>query len=113
MVQMSIPDATSSRTEVLAWQQHMARSRPALASGWLPRIALAILGIALALTNAALYARDGYTDALGLSAVLSLGGFLLAFLLVRLREKKIEAETALVENQLRFDMAFAGARCGI
>lgn len=113
MVQMSIPDATSSRTEVLAWQQHMARGRPTLASGWLPRIALLILGVALALANAALYARDGYTDALGLSALLSLGGFLLAFMLVRLREKKIEAETALVENQLRFDMAFAGARCGI
>ncbi|HUD51503.1 PAS domain-containing sensor histidine kinase [Parvibaculum sp.] len=112
MVRMSIPDV-SPRTEGLAWQPRPARSRPALSAIWVARLMLALGGIALTGLNAGLYIQDGFSRALGFSALLSGGYILLAWMLVRLRERKIEAEAALVENQLRFDMAFAGARCGI
>lgn len=80
---------------------------------WIARIVLVLGAGALAALNIGLFLQDGFSRALGFSALLSGGYILLAWMLVRLRERKIEAEAALVENQLRFDMAFAGARCGI
>ncbi len=112
MVHMSIPDV-SPRAEVLAWQQRTARSRSMFSAVWIARIVLVLGAGALAALNIGLFLQDGFSRALGFSALLSGGYILLAWMLVRLRERKIEAEAALVENQLRFDMAFAGARCGI
>ena len=113
VVQMSIPDA-SPRAEPLAWQQRGPDERRSLISAtWVARTALIIAGIALFAVTAALYLQDGFSRSLGFAAALSLGYVALATMLVRLRERKVEAEAALVENQLRFDMAFAGARCGI
>ncbi|MDR3499491.1 MAG: ATP-binding protein [Parvibaculum sp.] len=110
---MSMPDA-STRVEAMAWQQYAARrGRSSFSSVWLTRIVLLVTTGALGALNVSLYLQDGFSRALGFSSLLSLGYVALAWMLVRLREGKVEAEAALVENQLRFDMAFAGARCGI
>lgn len=106
-------DATTTRSEALKWEEAAAPRRRVLPAGLLPRIALGISGLALAALNVALYFQDGPSRALIFSALLSGGYMVLAYMLVRLRESKIEADVALVENQHRFDMAFAGARCGI
>lgn len=110
MVQSSMSDA-STRTESPAWQR--ARRRPSLPAGLMARVTVAIASVALLAVDVALYLQDGFSRALGFAALLSVGYIALALTLVRLRERKAEAEAALVENQLRFDMAFAGARCGI
>jgi len=106
-------DATTTRSEALKWEDTAPPRRRVLPAGLLPRIALGISGVALAGLNGALYFQDGPSRALIFSALLSGGYMALAYMLVRLRESKIEADAALVENQHRFDMAFAGARCGI
>ncbi len=106
-------DATTTRSEALKWEDTAPTRRRVLPAGLLPRIALGISGVALAGLNGALYFQDGPSRALIFSALLSGGYMALAYMLVRLRESKIEADAALVENQHRFDMAFAGARCGI
>ncbi len=113
VVQMSIPEA-SIRAETMAWQERTAgRNRSSMPSVWIARTALVLSGLALAAIATALYLQDGFSRALGFAAMLSVGYVVLAYLLVHLRERRVDAETALVENQLRFDMAFAGARCGI
>jgi two-component system cell cycle sensor histidine kinase PleC len=113
VTKMSMPDA-STRVEAMAWQQYAARrGRSSFSSVWLTRIVLLVTTGALGALNVSLYLQDGFSRALGFSSLLSLGYVALAWMLVRLREGKVEAEAALVENQLRFDMAFAGARCGI
>tara|TARA_R110000824_G_scaffold366730_2_gene555625 strand:+ start:157562 stop:159634 length:2073 start_codon:yes stop_codon:yes gene_type:complete len=113
VVHMSIPEA-STRGEPLAWQQRdNGRKRSLVSATWLARTALILTGLALAGITVGLYMQDGFSRSLGFAGLLSAGYVALAFMLVRLRERKVEAEAALVENQLRFDMAFAGARCGI
>lgn len=113
MVQMSIPEA-STRGEPLAWQQReLAPRRSFISSTWVARSALVLTGIALFGITAYLYMQEGFSRPLFFAGGLSVGYVALATLLVRLRESKKAAEAALVENQLRFDMAFAGARCGI
>src|SRR5690606_7079942 len=74
---------------------------------------LGLTGSALGALNTALYLSEGVSRTFAFSALLSVGYVALTYMLVRLRERKVEAEVALAENQLRFDMAFAGARCGI
>jgi two-component system cell cycle sensor histidine kinase PleC len=106
-------DATTTRSEALKWEEEARPHRRVLPAGLLPRIALGISGVALAALNGALYFQDGTSRALVFSTLLSGGYLALAYMLVRLRESKIEADAALIENQHRFDMAFAGARCGI
>ncbi len=106
-------DATTTRSDALKWEDEAPRRRRVLPAGLLPRIALGISGVALAALNGALFFQDGASRALVFSALLSAGYMVLAYMLVRLRESKIEADAALIENQHRFDMAFAGARCGI
>ncbi|MCF8470182.1 MAG: PAS domain-containing protein [Parvibaculum sp.] len=106
-------DATSTRQDVIKWQESTGRKRRSLPAGLVPRITLGISALALTALNAALYMQDGPSRALAFSALLSGGYMVLAYMLVRLRESKLDAEAALVENQHRFDMAFAGARCGI
>ena len=107
-------DATTTRHEAMRWQEEAAtRKRRTLPAGLLPRLALGLSGAALAALNVLLYVEDGSSRALIYSSLLSAGYLLIAYMLVRLRESKIDAEAALVENQHRFDMAFAGARCGI
>ena len=112
MVQKSMFDA-STKADSLAWQQRAARRRPSFSMSLAARIAVGLAGAALVAVDVALYLQDGFSRALGFAGLLSAGYVALAWMLVRLRERKIEAEAALVENQLRFDMAFAGARCGI
>ncbi|MGV8996448.1 MAG: PAS domain-containing sensor histidine kinase [Parvibaculaceae bacterium] len=113
VVSMSIPE-TGNRTEGLAWQQRdYEPKRPLFSATLLTRVALVVAGLALFGITAFIYMQDGMSRALAFSAFLSVGYVALATMLVRLRESKVEAEAALVENQLRFDMAFAGARCGI
>ncbi|MFA7638114.1 MAG: ATP-binding protein, partial [Parvibaculum sp.] len=82
-------------------------------AGLLPRLVIGVSGLALGALNIALFLQDGSSRALVFSGLLSGGYLVLAYMLVRLRESKLDAEAALVENQHRFDMAFAGARCGI
>ena len=106
-------DATTTRQDAMKWREAAGRRRRTLPAGLLPRLALGVSGVALATLNVALYAQDGMSRALIFSSLLSGGYLVLAYMLVRLRESKLEAEAALVENQHRFDMAFAGARCGI
>jgi len=109
-VQMSTPEAaTQGKTAI--WQSE--RKTPLISSKWALRLTLALTGIALAAINVALYRQEGFSQALGFAALLSLGYVFLAAMLVSLRARNARAEAALVENQLRFDMAFAGARCGI
>ena len=105
-------DATT-RQDAMKWREVASQRRRTLPSGLLPRLALGVSGLALAALNVALYLQDGMSRPLVASAALSGGYLVLAYMLVRLRESKLEAEAALVENQQRFDMAFAGARCGI
>ena len=107
-------DVTTTRQEAVSWQEKTAtRKRRSLPAGLLPRLALGLSGAALAALNVLLYVQDGPSRALIYSSLLSGGYLVLAYMLVRLRESKMDAEAALVENQHRFDMAFAGARCGI
>ncbi len=77
------------------------------------RTAVVLSGAALAGIGTALYLQDGFSRGLAFAGLLAPGFVALAYGMVRMRERKLEAEAALVENQLRFDMAFAGARCGI
>ncbi|MFZ3033656.1 MAG: ATP-binding protein [Parvibaculum sp.] len=109
---MSIPEA-STRGEPVAWQQSHESKRPLISTRWAVRLTLVLTGIALGAINIAVYQQDGFSRALGFAALLSLGYVFLASMLVSLRARNARAEAALVENQLRFDMAFAGARCGI
>jgi two-component system, cell cycle sensor histidine kinase PleC len=106
-------DATTTRQDAMKWREAAGRRRRTLPAGLLPRLALGVSGLALAALNVTLYAQEGMSRALLFSSFLSAGYLGLAYMLVRLRESKLEAEDALVENQQRFDMAFAGARCGI
>jgi two-component system cell cycle sensor histidine kinase PleC len=113
--QQGMADGAISGTE-LNWDERRRaarRSRFAVPSWWLTRILLGLSMLALAGLNVALYLREGPTQPIIFAALLSLGYVAIAYMLVRSRELKAEAETALVENQHRFDMAFAGARCGI
>ncbi|MGB5091921.1 MAG: ATP-binding protein [Parvibaculum sp.] len=80
---------------------------------WISRGIVGLSGLALAALNAGLYVQDGPSRALLFSSLLTGGYLVLAYMLVRLRESKLDADAALIENQQRFDMAFAGARCGI
>jgi two-component system cell cycle sensor histidine kinase PleC len=113
VVQMSIPEA-STRADTLAWQQRaVGRGRKPVPAAWIARTVLALTGVALGAITVTLYVQDGFSRSLGFAGMLSVGYVALAYMLVHLRERRVEAEAALVENQLRFDMAFAGARCGI
>ncbi len=113
VVSMSIPE-TGNRAEPLAWQQREFKTkRPLFSTTLLTRAVLVLAGAVLFGITGAIFVQDGLSRALVFAAFLSAGYVALATLLVRLRESKVEAEAALVENQLRFDMAFAGARCGI
>jgi len=109
-VQMSTPEATAQGKTAI-WQSEP--KAPLITSKWALRLTLVLTGIALGAINVALYQQDGFSRALGFAALLSLGYVFLAAMLVSLRARNARAEAALVENQLRFDMAFAGARCGI
>jgi two-component system cell cycle sensor histidine kinase PleC len=110
LVHQSMSDA-SMRSESPAWQKRpQRRSLPVTV---MARTAVALTGAALIGVDVAIYLEDGFSRALAFSGLLSAGYLALTYMLVRLRERKAEAEAALVENQLRFDMAFAGARCGI
>lgn len=106
-------DATTTREEAARWQAEAAPKRRTLPAGFLPRLALGLSAVALGALNVALFTQDGFSRALAFSSLLSGGYIVIAYMLVRLRESKLDAEAALVENQHRFDMAFAGARCGI
>ncbi len=112
-VQMSMPEATTTRPDMLRWQASGERSGFTLPSAWMTGITLGLTGGALGALNTALYLSEGVSRTFAFSALLSVGYVALTYMLVRLRERKVEAEVALAENQLRFDMAFAGARCGI
>ena len=109
-VQMSTPEA-AAQGKAAIWQSE--RKTPLIMSKWTLRLTLVLTGIALGAINVALYQQDGFSRALGFAALLSLGYVFLAAMLVSLRARNARAEAALIENQLRFDMAFAGARCGI
>src|SRR5690606_28832850 len=112
VVQESMSDA-STRAEYPAWQQRAAQRRPSLPMSVMMRTAVVLSGAALAGIGTALYLQDGFSRGLAFAGLLAPGVVALAYGMVRMRERKLEAEAALVENQLRFDMAFAGARCGI
>lgn len=106
-------DATTTRQETARWPEAVTSKRRSFPAGLLPRLVIGVSGLALGALNIALFLQDGSSRALVFSGLLSGGYLVLAYMLVRLRESKLDAEAALVENQHRFDMAFAGARCGI
>ncbi|MBI1261449.1 MAG: PAS domain S-box protein [Rhizobiales bacterium] len=80
---------------------------------WMVRLTLGLSAAALGALNVGIYLQDGPSRALFFSSLLTVGYMGLAYMLVRLRESKLDSDAALIENQQRFDMAFAGARCGI
>ncbi|MGX1196874.1 two-component system cell cycle sensor histidine kinase PleC [Parvibaculum sp. MBR-TMA-1.3b-4.2] len=115
-------DASTGRHETIGkmgdrpaiWHSSLRRNGWfGMSSGKVARLLLALSGVGLVALNVVLYLDEGFSRTLVFSGLLSAGYVALAWLLVHLRESKLEAEAALVENQQRFDMAFAGARCGI
>jgi len=81
--------------------------------GWVGRSVLIVAALVLVCLNGVVVLADGTSRPLALSVLVSVGTIGLGYLLLRLGERKAEADAALRENQRRFDMAFAGARCGI
>ena len=106
-------DATTTREDATRWQEAAAPKRRTLPAGMMSRLLLGASALALGALNIALYEQEGPSSALLFSSLLSAGYMGIAYMLVRLRESKLDAEAALIENQHRFDIAFAGARCGI
>lgn len=114
----TLPDmseASGADTKAHSWRNEQGRllDRLSLPMPWIARGVVGLSGLALAALNAGLYVQDGPSRALLFSSLLTGGYLVLAYMLVRLRESKLDADAALIENQQRFDMAFAGARCGI
>ncbi len=82
-------------------------------SVWVQRLTYGVSAFALFVANGALLWQDGFTRTLLFAALTSAACLGLGFALIRANERKAEAQAQVAENQQRFDMAFAGARCGI
>lgn len=80
---------------------------------WAQRLTLGVSAVALIAANSALLWQEGLSRPLALSALISVACLGLGYALVRSNERKAEAQGQAADNQQRFDMAFAGARCGI
>ncbi|HEY4345621.1 MAG TPA: hypothetical protein VGN05_14825, partial [Parvibaculum sp.] len=92
VVQMSIPEA-STRADTLAWQQRaVGRGRKPVPAAWIARTVLALTGVALGAITVTLYVQDGFSRSLGFAGMLSVGYVALAYMLVHLRERRVEAE---------------------
>src|SRR5690606_5478165 len=86
-------DATTTRQDAMRWQEETAtRKRRTLPAGLLPRLLVGVSGLGLVALNAGLYFQDGTSRALIASSLLSAGYAGIAYMLVRLRESKLEAE---------------------
>lgn len=82
-------------------------------SVWAQRLTFGVSTLALIAANGALWWQDGFSRSLLFAALASATSLGLGFALIRANERKAEALAQVTENQQRFDMAFAGARCGI
>ena len=80
---------------------------------WAQKLTLGVSTVALAAANGALWWQEGLSRPLMLSALASAACLGLGYALIRSNERKSEAQARAADNQQRFDMAFAGARCGI
>ncbi|MEQ9518988.1 MAG: ATP-binding protein [Parvibaculum sp.] len=80
---------------------------------WAQRLTLGVSAVALAAANGALVWQDGFSRTLVLAVLASAACLGLGYALIRSNERKAEAQAQSSDNQQRFDMAFAGARCGI
>ena len=106
-------EMTSGSADAIKWRDAETEAGSfSFSSKWL-RAAVGAGGVGLALANAGLYWLEGPSWALAGSAAISALSVGLAANLVRQQARRQEAETAIVDNQRRFDMAFSGARCGI
>lgn len=82
-------------------------------SPWLQRLTLGVSGLALTALNGALWWQDGFSRPMVAATLASAACLGLGYALIRANERKSEMESHAADNQQRFDMAFAGARCGI
>ncbi len=80
---------------------------------WAQRLTLGVSAIALTAANGALLWQDGFSRSLALAVLAGTACLGLGYALIRSNERKAEAQAQAADNQQRFDMAFAGARCGI
>lgn len=80
---------------------------------WTYKVTLAFAGLSLLALNGALVWQEGLTRPMVAALGASIACLVLGFAMLRLIERKVAAEAQVLENQRRFDMAFAGARCGI
>src|SRR5690606_38691939 len=85
-------DATTTRQETARWPEAVTSKRRSLPAGLLPRLVIGVSGLALGALNIALFLQDGASRALVFSGLLSGGYLVLAYMLVRLRESKLDAE---------------------
>ena len=113
-------DANTHRVPSLKWQGRTAgdaQDLPGLVKAavpfWIGRSALGLAAILLISLNGFMLLQDGASRPLAFAVLVSIASIGLGYLLMRLAEGKAETDAALRENQHRFDMAFAGARCGI
>lgn len=77
------------------------------------KLTLAFAGLSLVALNGALIWQEGLSRPMIASLGASIACVVLGFAILRLIGSKTAAEAQVLENQRRFDMAFAGARCGI
>jgi two-component system, cell cycle sensor histidine kinase PleC len=82
-------------------------------SAWAQRATLGVSAFALCLANGALWWQEGFSRPLVLAGVASIACLGLGYALVRSNERRRDVQAQVSDNQQRFDMAFAGARCGI
>ncbi|MEQ9144410.1 MAG: ATP-binding protein [Parvibaculaceae bacterium] len=82
-------------------------------TAWAQRVTLGISALALTAANGALWWQEGLSRPLGLAVLASAACLGLGYALIRANERKAEAMAQVADNHQRFDMAFAGARCGI
>lgn len=64
-------------------------------------------------TNVYLFMADGFSGSLFLSSFVSFAAIGLGYALLRLMAGRAASQATIADSHKRFDMAFAGARCGI
>jgi len=102
-----------SKSEENAQDVVMTARRSSDPSSWAQRLTLGISSVALLAANGALWWQDGISRPLILAGLASAACLGIGYALVRSNERRTEAQAQVADNQQRFDMAFAGARCGI
>ena len=104
-----IPERNADDAEDIGMTAH----RPEEPSAWAQRLTLGVSALALAAANGAFWWQEGFSRPLVFAGLVSAACLGAGYALVRSNERRSEALAQVSDNQQRFDMAFAGARCGI